>query len=85
MVSKLTGAKIASVPDPRNEAQENELHVKNDNFLALGLNPTTLSEGLLMEINEIAMKYKDRADLRKIPARSLWTKNQKAGVPDNLG
>ncbi|WP_028822530.1 NAD-dependent epimerase/dehydratase family protein [Propionimicrobium lymphophilum] len=85
LVSKLTGAKIANVPDPRNEAQENELHVKNDNFLALGLNPTTLSEGLLMEINEIAMKYKDRADLRKIPARSLWTKNQKAGVPDNLG
>lgn len=85
LVSKLTGAKIANVPDPRNEAQENELHVKNDNFLALGLNPTTLSEGLLMEINEIAMKYKDRADLSKIPARSLWTKNQKAGVPDNLG
>ncbi|MDK7733353.1 NAD-dependent epimerase/dehydratase family protein [Propionimicrobium lymphophilum] len=84
LVSKLTGAKIANVPDPRNEAQENELHVKNDNFLALGLNPTTLSEGLLMEINEIAMKYKDRADLSKIPARSLWTKNQKAGVPDNL-
>ena len=85
LVSKLTGAKIANVPDPRNEAQENELHVKNDNFLALGLNPTTLSEGLLMEINEIAMKYKDLADLSKIPARSLWTKNQKAGVPDNLG
>lgn len=84
LVSKLTGVKIANVPDPRNEAQENELHVKNDNFLALGLNPTTLSEGLLMEINEIAMKYKDRADLSKIPARSLWTKNQKAGVPDNL-
>lgn len=82
LVSKLTGAEIANVPDPRNEAQENELHVKNDNFLSLGLNPTTLSDGLLMEVNEIAMKYKDRADLSKIPARSLWTKNQKAGVPD---
>lgn len=82
LVSKLTGAEVANVPDPRNEAQENELRVANDNFLALGLKPITLSEGLLMEINETAVRYKDRADLDRIPARSLWTRNQQAGIPD---
>ncbi len=82
LVAKLTGAEVANVPDPRNEAQENELRVANDNFLALGLKPITLSEGLLMEINETAVRYKDRADLDRIPARSLWTRNQRAGIPD---
>ena len=41
------GAEIAYLPNPRREAEENDLIVRNDQFLALGLNPTTLSEGLL--------------------------------------
>ena len=44
------------------------------------LNPTTLSEGLLLEVTEIARKYKDRADMNKIPSTSVWTKEQKAGI-----
>lgn len=82
LVAKLTSAEVANVPDPRNEAQENELRVANDKFLALGLDPITLSNGLLMEINETAVRYKDRADLDRIPARSLWTRHQQAGVPE---
>jgi UDP-sulfoquinovose synthase len=46
--------------------------VRNDQFLALGLEPTTLSEGLLAEVKDIASKYAHRADLRKIIARSVW-------------
>jgi len=84
LVCKLTGAKLEMVPDPRKEALENELHVRNDNFLALGLNPITLSDGLLMEINETADKYKDRVDVSRIPARSLWTRDHQAGVPSEF-
>ena len=46
MISDRTGAEIALLPNPRNEADENELHVANDRFLHLGLTPITLSEGL---------------------------------------
>jgi UDP-sulfoquinovose synthase len=82
LVAKLTGGVVAMVPNPRKESPENELHVKNDLFLDMGLNPTTLSEGLLLEVTEIAKRYADRADLSKIPAMSLWTKAQQAGVPE---
>ena len=82
LVAELTGGQVALVPNPRKESPENELFVKNDLFLDLGLNPTTLSEGLLLEVTQIAKKYAERADLGKIPAMSLWTQAQQAGVPE---
>jgi UDP-sulfoquinovose synthase len=74
LISDITGADIAYLPNPRKEAEENELIVRNDQFLALGLEPTTLSEGLLGEVTDIASRYAERADLRKIVARSVWRK-----------
>ncbi|MHB8379358.1 MAG: NAD-dependent epimerase/dehydratase family protein [Acidimicrobiales bacterium] len=72
LIAKLTGVDVAFLPNPRREAVENELNVSREKFLALGLNPTKLSEGLLEEARDIAMRYKDRADTTKIIARSVW-------------
>ncbi len=72
LISKLTGAEVALLPNPRREAAENELNVSRDRFLALGLNPTKLSEGLLEEARDVAERYRDRADTTKIIARSVW-------------
>ena len=70
--AEVTGTEIAYLPNPRREAEENELNVRNDQFLALGLQPTTLSEGLLEECTDIAARFRHRADPTKIVARSVW-------------
>ena len=72
LVSGIMGADTVFLPNPRQEAEENELIVRNDQFLALGLRPTTLSDGLLAEGTEIARRYRERIDLSKIIARSVW-------------
>jgi UDP-sulfoquinovose synthase len=72
LVADTTGADVAYLPNPRREAEENDLTVRNDQFLALGLEPTTLSEGLLEECTQIATRYRHRADPTKIIARSVW-------------
>ena len=81
LISGLTGVEVANLPNPRREAAENELNVSRDRFVALGLNATTLSEGLLSECRDIAQKYRDRADTTKIIARSVWRKGMETS-PD---
>lgn len=77
LVSRLTGSVIAYLPNPRKEADENELHVENKCFLDLGLKPTTLENGLLLEVTEIAKKYSARCDRSKIICTSYWTEEIK--------
>ena len=74
LVAGMTGAEIAYLPNPRKEAAENDLVVHNEQFLALGLEPTTLAEGLLSEVVDVARKYAHRIDRSRVPAVSAWTK-----------
>jgi UDP-sulfoquinovose synthase len=80
MISAMSGTRYQLVENPRNEAAENELRVANDRFLGLGLEPTKLQDGLLAEVQDIARKYIDRCDVRKIRCTSLWQAAGSAGV-----
>ena len=82
-VASLTGADINYFPNPRNEAVENDLIVDNKCFIELGLNPTTLDNGLLEEVVEVAKKYSNRCDLKRIPCVSSWTKKQAEAIKTN--
>ncbi|MFZ3582411.1 NAD-dependent epimerase/dehydratase family protein [Loktanella sp. DJP18] len=75
LIAQQTGAKVLNLPNPRKEAAENDLIVRNAQFLALGLNPTTLAEGLLAEVVEVARKYAHRIDRSRVPAVSAWTRD----------
>lgn len=80
MICKLTGATITELPNPRAEADENELVVDNDQFIELGLDPIRLQEGLLDELLNVARKYQHRIDLGRIPSKSAWNRTQAAGL-----
>jgi UDP-sulfoquinovose synthase len=72
LVSSLTKVPIGNTQNPRNEAAENGLDVENAKFLALGLQPTKLDEGLLSEVIDIAKKYAHRCKLDRIMPTSYW-------------
>lgn len=80
MVSSMTDVQIAYLDNPRNEAPENELFVKNEHLLDLGLKPTTLSQGLLQEVTDVAQKYAHRCDKSKIPCTSMWIQKNQPSV-----
>lgn len=75
IVAEMTGAKIENLPNPRNEDEENELSVSNDGLRGLGLEPITLSRGLMSEVMEISQKYAAGCDRSKIPCTSTWRKH----------
>jgi len=76
-IDQISGVGIDFIKNPRKEDDENELYVENKCFLDLGLDPITLSDGLLFEIQDIAKKYSDNCDPSKIHCVSYWTEENK--------
>ena len=72
VIAGLTGVTVSHLPNPRKEADSNELHVENRGLIGLGLEPITLNEGLLQEITMVAKKYAANCDRSKIPCVSKW-------------
>ena len=76
LVADMTGVEVNFIPNPRQEAAENELDVSNRKFCNLGLDPITLDTGLFDEVTEIVKKYKDRCNPTKILPASFWNKKR---------
>ena len=74
-LSKITNAKIRYYINPRNEDSANTLKVSSKSFFKLGLNPIKLNDGLVSEIYDVAVKYKDNCDKSKIICSSVWKKD----------
>ncbi len=72
LISGLTGVAIEYLPNPRAEAAENDLVVRHEHLEGFGLEPTTLADGLLEEVIQVARKYAHRADKSVIPPSSYW-------------
>ncbi|TLG15724.1 NAD-dependent epimerase/dehydratase family protein [Nocardia cyriacigeorgica] len=84
LVARVVGATVDRVSNPRVEADANELSARNDQLLGLGLEPTRLATGLLRESVEIAQKYADRVDVNRIPCRSYWNEDRRAGAEEHV-
>jgi len=80
LISKKTGAEIRYYDNPREEAEENDLRFNNEGLIDLGLDPITLKDGLINDIMNIAKKYKDRVDMKKVICTSLWNSNKRVDL-----
>jgi len=74
IIASMTTAEIRFFENPRKEDLKNDLKLKCDNFMSLGLEPITLNAGLLSEICDVAYKYKDNYNKNKIICDSVWKK-----------
>ncbi|KZK92600.1 MULTISPECIES: NAD-dependent epimerase/dehydratase family protein [unclassified Pseudovibrio] len=79
-IQSITGCEISYVQNPRNEAEKNDLVVKNDHLQSLGWQPTLMEDSLFREVTEITERYRERADHSKIRCVSYWSKKTKQPI-----
>jgi UDP-sulfoquinovose synthase len=63
---------IEHVENPRVEREEHYYNAKNTKLLDLGLQPHYLSDSLLDSLLNIAIKYRDRVDMKEILPKVSW-------------
>lgn len=74
-IKAMLGCKIRYYKNPRNEDPKNDLKFVNEGFKSLGWQPILLDDGLMSEVSEAALRYKDRCDKSKIICTSTWSKD----------
>ncbi len=82
IVSRLTDAKVEHFPNPRIEVEDNILHMENDQFLELGLDPIKVDSDKLDEVCRLAYKYKDRINREAIISTSYWREDRRVEVDE---
>ena len=82
IVSGLFGVGVANIPNPRYEADENDLHVDNSSLVRLGLNPTSLRDSLLREVELLASEYAGRLVRSSIPCTTPWNRRRSEAMQD---
>jgi UDP-sulfoquinovose synthase len=73
LISKETGVPINYINNPRKEAAENELSVKNDGLRSLGFDPILLSKDLIDDVIYLASKYSDHVNKNAILSKAKWS------------
>ncbi|MEW4566304.1 NAD-dependent epimerase/dehydratase family protein [Tautonia sp. JC769] len=63
---------IEHVENPRVEREEHYYNAKNTKLLDLGLQPHYLSDSLLDSLLNVAIKYRDRVDMKEILPKVSW-------------
>lgn len=78
LVARKTGATIRHYKNPRKEAETNDLTLRNERLINLGLKPRFLEDALLQEILETVDVYKHRCDPSVIVSTSRWSRTIEA-------
>ena len=63
---------VSFMDNPRKELVENDLEVKNDKFIDLGLKPTLLNKDEILKIMDYCKRYSYRIKLDTIKPMSFW-------------
>jgi UDP-sulfoquinovose synthase len=63
---------VASIDNPRKEAEEHYYNAAHHGLMELGLKPHLMTDDVLAEMLEKVIRYKDQIDTRRIMPRVRW-------------